>query len=329
MVPLQRCQLWQQRLLRMIGVLPLHLHNLRRDQLGSKRHMALETLILLISIHHLAIKKTGLKRNPNGVPPFPVVPLPYQQPPVQPAFHTIIPSSVPIHGYAFQPCLGPYPSVETPLMKHGSDTSIQPLVPPVNGIHAVNFSDVRPNMQEPGAWHHQRPFNSRDNIHMQQSIGPRAFPRPPYYGPMPGFMGRPGLPGPPTMYYMPAPPGTFGGPFPPRFIPYTVKPGPPLLPPETLALRANIVKQIEYYFSDENLQNDHYLLSLMDDQGWVPISTIADFKRVKRMSTDIPFILDALQISNAVEVQGDKNKQVRRFCLMRQHNHLMSMQAGD
>lgn len=51
------------------------------------------------------------------------------------------------------------------------------------------------------------------------------------------------------MYYMPAaPPGTFGGPFPPRFIPYTVKPGPPLLPPETLALRANIVKQIEYYF---------------------------------------------------------------------------------
>lgn len=251
-------------------------------------------------------QKTGLKRNPNGVPPFPVVPLPYQQPPVQSAFHTIIPSSVPIHGYAFQPCLGPYPSVETPLMKHGSDTSIQPLVPPVNGIHAVNFSDVRPNMQEPGAWHHQRPFNSRDNIHMQQSIGPRAFPRPPYYGPMPGFMGRPGLPGPPTMYYMPAPPGTFGGPFPPRFIPYTVKPGPPLLPPETLALRANIVKQIEYYFSDENLQNDHYLLSLMDDQGWVPISTIADFKRVKRMSTDIPFILDALQISNAVEVQGDK-----------------------
>lgn len=123
------------------------------------------------------------------------MPLPYQQPPVQPAFHTIIPSSVPIHGYAFQPCLGPYPSVETPLMKHGSDTSIQPLVPPVNGIHAVNFSDVRPNMQEPGAWHHQRPFNSRDNIHMQQSIGPRAFPRPPYYGPMPGFMGRPGLPG--------------------------------------------------------------------------------------------------------------------------------------
>lgn len=32
--------------------------------------------------------------------------------------------------------------------------------------------------------------------------------------------------------------------------------------------------------SDGNLQNDHYLISLMDDQGWVPISIIADFKRV-------------------------------------------------
>jgi len=32
--------------------------------------------------------------------------------------------------------------------------------------------------------------------------------------------------------------------------------------------------------SDENLQHDLYLISLMDDQGWVPISTIAEFKRV-------------------------------------------------
>lgn len=32
--------------------------------------------------------------------------------------------------------------------------------------------------------------------------------------------------------------------------------------------------------SDENLQNDRYLISLMDEQGWVPISTVAGFKRV-------------------------------------------------
>ncbi|MBA0690894.1 hypothetical protein Goari_008547 [Gossypium aridum] len=44
----------------------------------------------------------------------------------------------------------------------------------------------------------------------------------------------------------------------------------------------------------------------MDDLGWVPIYKIADFKRVKRMSTDIQFILDALLVSSTIEVQGDK-----------------------
>lgn len=66
------------------------------------------------------------------------------------------------------------------------------------------------------------------------------------------------------------------------------------------------MKQIEYYFSDQNLQNDRFLLTLMDDQGWVPISSIAEFKRVKKMSTDIAFIIDALQASSTVEVKGDK-----------------------
>jgi hypothetical protein len=40
------------------------------------------------------------------------------------------------------------------------------------------------------------------------------------------------------------------------------------------------------FYSDENLQNDHYLISLMDDQGWVPISIVADFKRVCFLCTN-------------------------------------------
>ncbi|KAJ0803350.1 putative la-type HTH domain, winged helix-like DNA-binding domain superfamily [Helianthus annuus] len=60
------------------------------------------------------------------------------------------------------------------------------------------------------------------------------------------------------------------------------------------------------FYSEYNLLNDRYLISLMDDQGWVPISTIADFKRVKSMSTDIPLIVDALQSSSTLEVQGEK-----------------------
>ncbi|XP_057953426.1 la-related protein 1A isoform X2 [Malania oleifera] len=275
--------------------------------------------------HH----KSGSKRNGNVAPPYPV-PLPYHQPPVPPVFHTMLPAPhIPVSGYAYQPCPGPFPGVETSLVKSGCETPMQTFVPPVHGMdtsrsiqpqprgdpsaYAVNFPNRRPNMQEPvghfnHVWHPQRAFSSGNNIHMPQGIGPRPFVRPPFFGPSPGFMVGPSFPGPASVYYLPAPlpPGSIRGPHPPRFIPQPLAPGPPMLQPETVALKANIVKQIEYYFSDANLQNDHYLISLMDDHGWVPISIIADFKRVKKMSTDIPLILDALQSSSTVEVQVDK-----------------------
>lgn len=49
--------------------------------------------------------------------------------------------------------------------------------------------------------------------------------------------------------FMPVPPpGAIRGPHPPRFVPYQINVGAPVVGPETLALKANIVKQIEYYF---------------------------------------------------------------------------------
>lgn len=262
-------------------------------------------------------QKPGSKRNPNAVPHFPV-PLPYHQPPLPPVFHAMVPPpQIAVTGYAYPSFPGPFPNVEAPLVKPGSEKQVQSLVRPVQlgprgdpNAYAVNFPNRRPNVQEPGGqfnhpWHHQRAFGHRDAINMQQGIGPRPYVRPPFLGPAPGFMVGPSFPGP--VCFMPVPPpGAIRGPHPPRFVPYQINVGAPVVGPETLALKANIVKQIEYYFSDENLQNDHYLISLMDNQGWVPISTIADFKRVKRMSTDIPFILDALQSSSSVEVQGNK-----------------------
>ncbi|KAI4305851.1 hypothetical protein L6164_029188 [Bauhinia variegata] len=268
-------------------------------------------------------QKPGSKRNSGSAPPFPV-PLPYHQPPMPPVFplpHFAAP------GYTYPPGPGPFPSVENPLVKPSSQTPRQAFVPPVHAVDAKNvqppiqgdpnaygvkFSNGRPNMQEQGdhldhAWHHQWGFPARANISMQQGMGPRAFIRPPFYGPPPGYMVGPSFPGPAPIWYVPvAPPGSIRGSHPRHFVPYPVNPTTQTMSPETLSLRASIVKQIDYYFSDENLQNDHYLISLMDDQGWVSISNVADFKRVKKMSTDIPFILDALQSSNTVEVQGDK-----------------------
>ncbi|KAK1370114.1 HTH La-type RNA-binding domain-containing protein [Heracleum sosnowskyi] len=177
------------------------------------------------------------------------------------------------------------------------------------------FQVSRPNLHEPGnhlnhGWNNQQSYGSNKIILGQQGVGPRAFVRPPFLGPAPGFIAGPMYPGAPgPMYYLPAAqPGCIRMPQPPFFVAHpksgtsTVSP----ISPESDSLQSNITKQIEYYFSDENLQTDNYLLSLIDAQGWVPISIIADFKRVKRMSTDIHFILDALQNSSAVEVQNEK-----------------------
>ncbi|KAL0758744.1 hypothetical protein Bca101_074894 [Brassica carinata] len=112
---------------------------------------------------------------------------------------------------------------------------------------------------------------------MPHGAGPRDFVRPPYMGQGHGFMvgPGPGFPGP--VYYFPVPPpGAIRG-YPPRFGPHPGKQGPQALSPEQLDLKDRVIKQIEYYFSDENLQNDQYLISLMDEQGWVPIKIIADF----------------------------------------------------
>ncbi|KAF3445317.1 hypothetical protein FNV43_RR10492 [Rhamnella rubrinervis] len=72
------------------------------------------------------------------------------------------------------------------------------------------------------------------------------------------------------------------------------------------SLSALLVNQIDYYFSDANLIKDEYLRSNMDDHGWVPISLIASFPRVKNLTHNIQLILTSLRASSVVEVQDDK-----------------------
>lgn len=79
-----------------------------------------------------------------------------------------------------------------------------------------------------------------------------------------------------------------------------------ILPVAESPVNNMIVNQIDYYFSDDNLVKDVYLKSNMDEQGWVSISLIAGFPRVKSLTTNISLILDSLRTSTVVEVQGDK-----------------------
>ncbi|KAF2572662.1 hypothetical protein F2Q70_00005717 [Brassica cretica] len=250
--------------------------------------------------------KSGPKSNQSGPPPPPYMMhgVPYHPspfPPMVPPPH----ATGPDFPYAPYP---PYPVPGAPVAESGNEKKVQ----------ASPLPPVLPAPQGDQPWQDQRGFGPRNMPH--GAAGPRNFVRPPYMGQAPGFMvgpgPGPGFPGP--VYYLPVPPpGAIRG-YPLRFAPYPVNQGPPALSPEKLDLKDRVIKQIEYYFRqvsllhqviyiDENLQNDKYLISLMDKQeGWVPIKIIADFKRVKMMTMDLEFIVYALGYSSSVEVQGEK-----------------------
>lgn len=61
-------------------------------------------------------------------------------------------------------------------------------------------------------------------------------------------------------------------------------------------------KQIEYYFSEENLQKDFFLRRKMDAEGYLPISLIASFRRVQGLTQDVNKVVEALRESTALEL---------------------------
>ncbi|KAJ7297145.1 hypothetical protein O6H91_Y077000 [Diphasiastrum complanatum] len=159
-------------------------------------------------------------------------------------------------------------------------------------------------------WHPQRPFNyGRDNvapIHVHQHrVGPRSF-SPNVANFVNTNAGYINAPGPGAMFYVPtAGPGHVQGAgyFAPSGAPGVIFPMPDN---NSVSVQALLVKQIEYYFSVENLCRDIFLRSKMDEQGFIPVSVIASFNRVRMWTDDRNMILNALCNSKVVEVQGDK-----------------------
>ncbi|KAL6614494.1 hypothetical protein ACP70R_036764 [Stipagrostis hirtigluma subsp. patula] len=79
-------------------------------------------------------------------------------------------------------------------------------------------------------------------------------------------------------------------------------------------LRDQIVKQVEYYFSDENLPTDEFMLKFVkkNKEGFVPIGVIASFRRMKKLVQDLSIIEAALRTSSKLVVSSD-GKRVRRL----------------
>lgn len=79
-------------------------------------------------------------------------------------------------------------------------------------------------------------------------------------------------------------------------------------------LKLKIIKQVEYYLSDENLPTDKYLLGFLkrNKEGFVPISLIASFRKMKKLTRDHSIIVAALKESSLLVVSGD-GKRVKRL----------------
>ncbi|XP_028794262.1 la-related protein 1C-like isoform X1 [Neltuma alba] len=240
---------------------------------------------------------------PPPPPPFPVFPIPVS------TYGNVVPG------------VSDHSPREIPYRNNSWDTR-----PPVGGfVPAVNDhwnpprrGNFGPHQRGDGSYHnnhggrrdHDRGnhANSRDAQVHQQRMSPRglvrhpppntpAFVAPPPMGPFANPMGFP------EFYYFPTLPLE---PF--RGMPFITHGPPPamFLPVAEPPLTNMLMNQIDYYFSDANLVKDDFLRSNMDEQGWVPIALIANFRRVKSLTNNIQVILDSLRNSAVVEVQGDK-----------------------
>ncbi|KAH8246822.1 hypothetical protein KR032_000850 [Drosophila birchii] len=68
------------------------------------------------------------------------------------------------------------------------------------------------------------------------------------------------------------------------------------------SIKEAIKKQVEYYFSSDNLTGDFFLRRKMDPEGYIPVTLIASFHRVLAMTTDVALIVNAIKESDKLEL---------------------------
>ena len=82
---------------------------------------------------------------------------------------------------------------------------------------------------------------------------------------------------------------------------------------DTCTLKAQIKAQVEYYFSQQNLIKDNYMVSQMDSEGYIPISIIAQFRKVKKLTNDLEVIVSAITGSKVCQLNED-NTMLKSNC---------------
>ncbi|KAJ3501549.1 hypothetical protein NMY22_g18891 [Coprinellus aureogranulatus] len=125
----------------------------------------------------------------------------------------------------------------------------------------------------------------------------------------PGFMGPP--PAGAVSFLPPLPPAP---PLPPQLLslagssPPSASTSPVVSPPVPAPMTAvpfaldstryYLLGQLEYYLSPQNMAKDFFLKKKMDSRGWIPISLIASFNRVKKLTQDVNLVKEVLYLSS-------------------------------
>lgn len=81
-------------------------------------------------------------------------------------------------------------------------------------------------------------------------------------------------------------------------------------------LKKCVLKQVEYYFSDENLVRGKFLRKKIQQSvdGWVHLNVLVTFKRLASLSTNVKVIGKLLFQSNSTVIEISKDRQrVRRI----------------
>ncbi|KAK1235659.1 hypothetical protein PQX77_001101 [Marasmius sp. AFHP31] len=70
-------------------------------------------------------------------------------------------------------------------------------------------------------------------------------------------------------------------------------------------IRYRLLGQLEYYLSEENMAKDMWLRRKMSSDGWIPLSVIAAFNRIKQLTDNLGLVREVLGYSEHVEVSDD------------------------
>ncbi|XP_059049576.1 la-related protein 7 [Achroia grisella] len=77
-------------------------------------------------------------------------------------------------------------------------------------------------------------------------------------------------------------------------------------------LYENILKQMEFYFSDANIAKDRFLGELVKTDPYVPVEVFLKFNKIRSMTQDMNDIVKAMKHSTLLELSDDKTKVKRQ-----------------